>query len=322
MRQLVIVALVAAASACSSDKSAQTAEASPVEQTDPVSDESAGESAPAGAPQTAPESGATMVPPTEAAIAARIADAKSRLGADPAGKLVWDAIQTQGGLEPWFSNGLFHFRFAYKPKGRDATDTYQLIDTYSALARHEVAPRRTTAFGWDGSKAWVFPADAEVGTNPRFWALTPYYFVGIPFVLADPGVNFERLEDAEFEGETYDLVKATFDAGTGDAPGDYYILYLDKEDRRVRAIRYVVSYPGFYPDGGHGAEKLMAYDGDATAAGLTFATAHRTFEFDEETGEIGEKVTDVAVTEIQFMPNMSRGVFQIPTGAKVIEGWK
>lgn len=278
------------------------------------------ESPPETMPESAPESGVSTV--SGEAISARVAASKARLQSSDAGQKLWASIEAAGGLEPWFGSGALHFRFKYMRVGKGATDTIQTINTWSSLARHQLADNKDVEFGWNGKVAWVNPADADPGTNPRFWSLTPYYFVGIPWVLADPGVNLESLPDAEFEGKQYDLVKATFEAGTGDAPDDYYILYLDKETHRVRALRYVVSYKGFRPEGGHGPEKLMAYDGDIKASGLTFAASHRTFQYDEETGKLGEKVTDVEVSDVAFKRDVAADYYEPPDGAKIIEGWK
>ena len=239
----------------------------------------------------------------------------------PAGKLVWESIAAGGGLERWFGSGDLVFRFNYAPKGRPATDTRQTIDVWSSRARHRVEGA-DVEFGWDGGKAWVNPPDAQLTTNARFWALTPYYFVGIPFVLADPGVVLEMLPAAQWEGVTYDLVKASFEAGTGDAPQDYYVVYVDRATKRVRAIRYVVSYPGFRPDGGHGPEKLMTYEGDIEAAGLTFAARHRTFKLGESTGAFDTHVTDVTVSDLGFSAHTEPGFFEPPEGARIITGWK
>jgi hypothetical protein len=62
-----------------------------------------------------------------------------------------------------------------------------LVDTWSSRAVHTLAADSSVSFGWTGSEAWVRPAGAEVPTTPRFWALTPYGYVSIPFVFADPG---------------------------------------------------------------------------------------------------------------------------------------
>ena len=99
--------------------------------------------------------------------------------------------------------------------------------------------------------------------------MTPYYFVGLPFVLSDEGVNFSKFDNITYEGEDHYVVKAAFGDGVGDA-SDYYILYLNAKTFRLSAIRYIVSFKGFFPDGGHGAEKLMTYEGEQVIKGIRF----------------------------------------------------
>ncbi len=316
---LSVLAVISLVSACSTQVKDDSVTA--VTESSPQTTGASTESPPAEMPSSAPESGQSSTPSGEA-ISARVEAARQRLSASDAGKKIWASIEAAGGLTPWFSSGDFTFRFKYAPVGRDATDTIQTIDTWGSRARHRLVAAPDIEFGWDGTVAWVNPADADPKTNARFWSLTPYYFVGTPFVLADPGVNLETLADAEFEGKKYDVVKATFAAGTGDAPDDYYVVYLDKESHRVRALRYVVSYKGFRPDGGHGPEKLMSYDGDVSAAGLTFASGHRTFALDETTGALGAKVTDVTVSDVAFVRDRPEGLFDPPAGARIISGWK
>lgn len=317
MRRHLLWAILA--TACSANPRAS--DDAPVAQPQTPSESPAPAATPALEPQPEPETSAETSPAARD-VSARVQAAKARLGATEAGQRIWRAIEAHGGLEKWLGSGPLHFRFTYRPLGRDATDTYQIVDPWSSLARHKLAADPSLEFGWDGEKAWVNPPDSELATNARFWSLTPYYFVGMPFVLGDPGVRLESLPDAEFEGKGYDLVKASFEAGVGDAPDDYYILYLDKESSRVRALRYVVSYKGFRPEGGHGPEKLMAYDGTHEVGGLLFAASHRTFKYDEATGEIGEKVTDVEVSEMGFRPGVDSTYFQPPAGARLITGWK
>ena len=312
--------LLVCALSCAGNRPAETAPPPPPEPSAPT--ESAEASEPAAEPETSAETGSSVSTPSVGDVAARVASANARLAASAGGALVWRAIEAHGGLEAWLGSGPLQFRFAYQPAGRPAIDTFQVVDPWSARARQQVAPQRTAEFGWDGQRAWVQPPDAKLPTNPRFWSLTPYYFVGMPFVLGDPGVRFEQLADASFEDESFDIVKATFEPGTGDAPGDHYVLYLDKESGRLRAVRYVVSYPGFYPDGGHGAEKLMSYDGELAVGDIIIAASHRTFTFDEATGTPGEKVTDVTVSDARFRADIAPDYFLAPAGARIIEGWK
>ena len=61
-------------------------------------------------------------------------------------------------------------------------------------------------------------------------------------IFADELDGLRDLLENKLDGEPHDMVEITFDRGTGDAPGDTYILYLDKGSGQVDAIRYTVSY--------------------------------------------------------------------------------
>jgi hypothetical protein len=321
--RLLIIATLFAVSLLTACESPQTNEA---EATDPSATAPAEDQAEA----RIEEQQAETATPAEDWVATRVDESQKRLQSTRAGEIVWESINTHGGLTQWFGNGPMHFRFNYQPLGDGTTrDTFQTIDTWSARARHQMADDRDTEFGWDGEKAWVKPADAELSVNARFWALTPYYFIGMPFVLADPGVNLELIGDkklARGEGEkaeskTYKVVKATFGEGVGDAPDDYYVLYFDQNQSELRALRYVVSYPGFFPDGGHSPEKIMFFDGEQTAEGITLAERLPTHKWDAEAERPLEKVTDIEVSELAFRPDTPADYFEVPEGAKVLEGY-
>lgn len=257
--------------------------------------------------------------PSKESIEQRVSDAQARLMASEAGKQLWAAIEAQGGLKTWYERGPIGFRFNYKPKGdRPPNDTYQLVDTWSSKAVHQLHSDPTVRFGWDGKQAWQqVPEGKELKINARFWALTPYYFVAIPFVLADPGVKLATMPPIELEGKPYNRIKATFEAGTGDAPDDYYIVYLEPSSSRLRAVSYIVSYKGFFPEGGHSPEKLMYYDGDQTVEGITLPTHYRTFSLKE--GLPAEHVTDVTLTDVSFKPETLATEFNKPEDATLVE---
>ena len=253
-------------------------------------------------------------------VEGRVSATKERLSKSEAGELVWQAMEAHGGLEKWFTSGALTFRFRYMPiDGKTVRDSVQVIDPWDARAVHALPDDATKAFGWDGERAWATAPNEELGVNPRFWALTPFYFVGVPFVFGDDGVNLALEGQTEFEGRTYDLVRVTFDAGTGDAPDDFYVLYVDAETKRVGGVRYVVSYPGFFPQGGNSPEKFMAYDGAQTAGDIVFPRSFRTFKWVD--GAPGEHVTNSTMTEVGFDPTARIDGFAMPEGARVIEGY-
>lgn len=265
--------------------------------------------------QTAPQ----LAKPDPQSITTRVNEAKQRLESSEAGQLIWRAIEAQGGLQQWYERGPINFRFNYKPLNeRPPYDTVQLVDTWSAKAVHQLSDDPSVRFGWDGAQAWQqVPPDKKLIVNPRFWALTPYYFVAIPFVLADPGVNLAKLEPITIDERSFTRVKVTFDSGTGDAPDDYYIIYLEPESARVRAISYIVSYKGFFPEGGHSPEKLMYYDGDQRVDGITLPTHYRTFSLKE--GMPDAHVTDITLEQVSFAPQTPASAFEMPEGASVVE---
>ena len=254
--------------------------------------------------------------PSDRAVDARVAEATERLQATPAGQRVLAAVDAHGGLAAWYGGGPVRWRYAYTrldSTGAPAdggTDTRQLVDPWAARAVH-TTPDASASFGWTGTEAWVAPAGAEIGTNARFWSLTPYYFVSMPFVLADPGVRLAEAPADTVEGRPVDVVRVTFEPGTGDAPDDYYDLLIDPETSRVRGVRYVVSYAGFNPDGGHTPETTMLYDGAQTVGGVVLQEGFRSFA--SATGQPKARGT---LTEVSFAPETPGSAFEMPEGAE------
>lgn len=255
----------------------------------------------------------------ESWINERVSSAKERLSKTEAGVAIWNAIEAHGGLSNWFSNGPISFHFDYQPlDGGTRRDSYQTVDQWSVRAVHEVASNREVKYGWNGKHAWSYPDTANVGVNPRFWSTTPFYFVGLPFVLADEGIILEQLEPKEFKGETYDLIKASYESGIGDAPDDYYVIYIDPETKKMGGLRYIVSYPGFFPDGGNSPEKFMEILGLQKSQGISVPTGYHTHWFKDN--EVAEHITKIDVTDVSFDDSIEDSFFHIPEGAKVQEG--
>lgn len=75
----------------------------------------------------------------------------------------------------------------------------------------------------------------------RFTAFTWSYFFLMPYKLSDPGTRWQHYENKNLNGKTFDVEKLTFDAGTGDAPDDWYIVYADPETQLMYAAAYIVT---------------------------------------------------------------------------------
>lgn len=253
-------------------------------------------------------------------IEKRVGEAQARLNKTDAGKIVWQAMEAHGGLDTYFKNGPLSFHFDYKPEdGSTRRNTYQTIDTWSNKARHQHVEDRSQEFGWTGEKAWKKVKDSTAFPfDMRFWALTPYYFLAQPFILDGEGVNLEKLADKTLNDTSYDAIKVTFAAGTGDAPDDYYVLYFGKDNHKLAVIRYIVSYPKYFPDGGHLPEKLMTVEGTTIVDGIEFATGYKTHWLTDDE-KAGEHITTIDVSDITFKKDVENSYFDIPENAVLIE---
>ncbi len=251
----------------------------------------------------------------------RVANAKAKLDQSEAGKLVWQAMESAGGLDKWYSNGPISFQFDYVPRGKGARrNSSQVVDTWSNKAVHHDMVDHSAKYGWDGKDAWVTMKDtATFDYNLRFWALTPIFFLAQPFNFDGAGVILEKLDDKTLNNVTYNAVKISFEKGTGDASGDYYINYYDKTTHQLAALRYIVSYPKYFKDGGHSPEKIMTLGGYKTVNGISLPTSYKTYMTAEDEN-LGEYVTDITVSNIKFLPKTKKKEFDMPKGVHVIDG--
>ncbi|WP_339628830.1 hypothetical protein [uncultured Maribacter sp.] len=252
-------------------------------------------------------------------VTSRAAKAKEKLNSSEAGKVVWNAMEAHGGLVTWYANGPLSFRFNYQPQdGKTPRDSYQIVDTWSNRAVHTSATDSAAHFGWTGEQAWIKTKDStSFEYDTKFWALTPLYFYGQPFVLDGEGVNLELLPEVSYKEQKQDVVKVTFDAGTGDAPDDYYILYFGEESHKIAAIRYIVSYPEYFKDGGHAPEKFMEVIGENTVNGILFPTSYKTHWLTKDE-KPGEYITKIDVSNVSFKNDLPKDFFDVPKDAKIL----
>jgi len=115
---------------------------------------------------------------------------------------------------------------------RNTPSTDYIVDLKSRKETISIEDKYT--FGNDGAKVWITPArDSFPSKNPRFMKNLLFYFVAVPFVFADEGVTVADLGSKEIDGRKYDVIKATFGAGIGDAPEDQYIMYVNPNSHVV-----------------------------------------------------------------------------------------
>ncbi len=252
-------------------------------------------------------------------IPSQAVEATARLEASDAGRVVLRAINAAGGLAAWYGTPTSSYGWEYSNVGSDIQfKTVMVADNASRRVYHDIvslgafenAQPYEGRMAWDGTDAWIYPAETE-GINPRFWATTGYYFSSIPFVLADPGIVYEALPDEELDGIMYDMVKVGYEADVGDA-SDTYTLYVDKTSDQLRAIRYTVTFGG-RPAGN---ETLFYYEDYVTVDGLTVPTRFDGYWVVD--GKKGDFKNEAWVTDVSFAKPFDESRLMMPTGGKVV----
>lgn len=221
-----------------------------------------------------------------------------------------------GGLENWRAQGTLLYDLSIVFGERRARD-HQVFDLVS---RHAIASNPDYAVGFDGTSFWQSTTDETGPIFPgRFYLWTPFYFLGVPFVFADPGVQKEELPPVMYDGEEHRVVRVTFETGVGDAPDDVYHLYIDSETHRVKLLRYTVSY--FAAAQGQATDNLpesvILYDGwTETNAGLVMSGDMVAYAWQDDAPE-GDPRATMKFANIRFLgerPDPAR--FAAPDGAE------
>lgn len=217
-------------------------------------------------------------------------------------ELVMQSIEAHGGKDKWYNSGLLQFRWIYHMTDRGPkaiVDSVQTVDTKNMNVMHEV-PGKDIRFGMNAGKTWIEPKGASFAPPPNFWSLTPFYFIGMPFVFNDDNANFELLSETKaFEGINYTQVKVTYNPGSGDTPDDYYVLLIDPDTKLTVGAYYIVTSPIIAKDGPT-PPKFISLDNLTEIGGVKLAAGHRTFKMTD--GVIGEQMRFVKISGVKFVP--------------------
>ncbi|MGH9464535.1 MAG: hypothetical protein ACRD0X_02745, partial [Thermoanaerobaculia bacterium] len=188
--------------------------------------------------------------------------------------------EAHGGLAAWAAAPAVEWVDRWTQPGQPADPPMRVVVEQGRRRAYLERLDGGTRAAWDGERAWGL---AWEGAPPRFMALLNYYFLNLPWVVHDPGVRLGepqrgRLWDDPTE---YWTVRMTFEAGVGDTPRDDYLLYLDPESHRLRAVEYVVTYRALLPEGAEATPPhVLVFEDWTMAGGLTVPAAFTIYQLD------------------------------------------
>ncbi|MDN5203216.1 DUF6503 family protein [Fulvivirgaceae bacterium BMA10] len=215
------------------------------------------------------------------------------------------ALKAHGGFETWQKYKTLEYDLVKKDGG-----DHQMIDLQD---RRVLLNNDTYKIGFDGNEVWISPNKEALGRmSARFYHNLYFYFFAIPFVLGDPGINYEVLEPREMDGKTYDVVKVSFNEGVGDSSGDYYVAHFDQETHKMHLLLYTVTY---FSNESHENYNAIIYDWQEVD-GLTIPKTLKGYKY--ENGELGDLRYEAEFANVKFSEKaQSDDMFAMPEEAEI-----
>ncbi len=209
-------------------------------------------------------------------------------------------FNAHGGFENWSKLKMLTYENGGSKTTVELQNRYTLIESENQTV------------GFDGENVWVYPP-SENADRQRMRYNLMFYFYAFPFVVGDPGVNYEAMEPIDIKGETYNAVKITYNAGVGDAPNDSYIILSDQQTDRMEWLMYTATFGG----GAKDSYSLIKYEGWKEMGGVILPSSLQWYTY--AGGEAGDPrgrpnvFENIAVS--QEYPSMDN--FTMPEGASI-----
>jgi hypothetical protein len=140
-------------------------------------------------------------------------------------------FEAHGGINSWRKLQTLSFN-----KGKE-------IHTIDLHSRKTVINTPKYSLGFDGEAVWL--DEIEKGTykgNPTFYYNLYFYFYAMPFVLADTGIIYKKVDDLVFEGTKYPGYKVSYRANIGASPDDTYKVYYNPKTYQMEWLAYTVTF--------------------------------------------------------------------------------
>ena len=142
-------------------------------------------------------------------------------------------LQAHGSLAKWRTMKALYFEIVKDPQNEK-----HLVQLPERLDRVEGS---NFVMGYDGQEVWM-EADTTYKGNAEFYHNLMFYFYAMPFVLADPGINYREAEPLMAQGKQYPGIAISYNDGIGASSKDEYRLYYHPETFEMAWLAYTATY--------------------------------------------------------------------------------
>ena len=140
-------------------------------------------------------------------------------------------FQTHGGINAWRKAQTLSFN-----RGEE-------VHTSDLHSRKIVINSSKYSLGFNGKEVWLDQENSDsFKGNKDFYYNLYFYFYAMPFVLADDGIIYEKVDDLVFEETSYPGYKISYQANVGTSPDDNYRVYYNSENFQMEWLAYTVTF--------------------------------------------------------------------------------
>ncbi len=213
---------------------------------------------------------------------------------------ITQVFEAHGGFDTWS---------ALKTLSYEMGGSTTLVELQNRYTRIESEGQ---TIGFDGENVWVFPASEDADRQRMRYNLM-FYFYSFPFVVGDPGINYEVVEPIQLLDKSYNAVKVSYDSGIGDAPNDSYIVCSDPKTNQMEWLLYTATFGGESKD----KYSLIRYEKWKNYGGVILPTKLQWYQYEDSiVGEPrggGVEFQNISVSK--EYPSMDN--FTMPEGAVI-----
>ncbi len=223
--------------------------------------------------------------------------------------LLQKLLGAHGGLSTWKQYQSLEFDLNSE-LGDKSSSQHSVVDLKNRYERIRYAEYE---MGYNGGTYW-YHADSipKDHPDPKFYINLQFYFFALPFVIADPGTNYEVLEPRTLDGKTYEILKVSYREDIGVAPKDQYVLYIDPETYQLHLLLYSVTY--FNAENTEKYNALL-YEAWQTEQGLLMPLRMANYVWDQESQELGERQGQKEFSNVEFSKAPPpKSLFDMPEG--------
>jgi hypothetical protein len=177
-------------------------------------------------------------------------------------------FQTHGGINAWRKAQILSFN-----KGEE-------VHTVNLHSRKTVINTSKYSLGFDGKEVWLDEEkEGDYKGNPTFYYNLFFYFYAMPFVLADDGIIYKKVDDLVFEGINYPGYKISYKANIGSSPDDNYIVYYNSKTFKMEWLAYTVTFKSKIPNDSY---HIIKYNKWENTSGLILPKEITWYKTDEK----------------------------------------